>query len=418
MALTGDKVRVEIGFTTEPWAATTTWTAVSNISATEMEKRGVVSVTVDSGRNGEGGGTFDAARMVTVARDRDADWDQANSGSVFGVANLKRNKKIRCLVSDDSFVTSRGIFNGYIDDIVPSGTSLDGVATVTASDIMRLISEYDVDDLVRPLEYTGDRVTAILDAIGVPAAERGTIENGTVFMPAATLASDALSLLQQCAKAEYGFLYVTPDDGKINFRERYALLSVTAWSVRQHSFTADGNGTSSAVLHAPLARTLGSIHNVTRVTSSGDSGVTFAYDTTAASNPKVTPNEGPHGLSVEYDADVEVAAEAWHKGWDFTGQRARGFDVQVYPGNDNAVTAISNGHYESLTRVELQTKPVGYSTDWNFEARIERVSHQISIDLWSAHVTVSPHATQWVDDGDNVWYSYGATHNSQDLGAL
>ena len=61
----------------------------------------------------------------------------------------------------------------------------------------------------------------------------------------------------------------------------------------------------------------------------------------------------------------------------------------------NPLTALEAGYYEPYTRVEVQTQPVGFGSDWNFEARIERVVHAISVDRWEAQVRVFPHDTTW-----------------------
>lgn len=404
-----DRVRVQIDITNEPWAASHTWTDVSNLSASEIEKRGVRSVNVDYGRERAAGGKFRERTCTVVFNNQDGDWDLHNSAnSVFGSA-LKRNRIMRVLVSDDDFSTSEELFVGYIDDIVPSGTGHHSTATVIAQDLMRLLEEYDINDLVRPQEYTGERVVAILDAIGVPAGYRGTLENGTVLMPAATVSGSAVSLLQECARAEYGFFYVDPNNfGVVVFRERYAPLTVANWNTRLHSFTAAGSSTLSKIAYADVPRNLG-FKKVSRVTSTRDGGdKTFEYDDTAANNPPITAGDGPFGLACAFDADAEVAAEAWFKGWDYDGERITSVDVQVYPDNPGALYGVAGRLWEPMTRVEVQLQPVGFTTDFNFEARIEQVSHRIGPDEWTATVYFSPYFTEWEGNSGN-FYQYGTT---------
>lgn len=411
-----DVFKVEVAFTTATWA-TPTWTDVTNLTDAERSKRGVREFTLTTGREG---GRWAGARLEVVFNNLDGDWDQANSGSVFGVANLKRNKKIRLRVSDDNFTGSGTLFVGYIDDIIPAGDNLFGTATVVASDLSRLLAEYDVADLVRPLEFSGDRVTAILDAVGVPAGERSTIQNGSVLMPAATLASDAWSLLQECARAEQGLLYVNPS-GRLSYLERHQFYATTHFSVRQHSFVSNTiDPSASAIKFAPVVRTLGAGKAVTRVTASRAGGDdTFVYDTTAANEPPVTPSaDTPHGLAVAYDAMVEFTPHVVHKGWGFDGQRIGSIEVQVWPGaNGNALAALEASDYQPMTRVEVQTRPVGYSTDWNLESTIETLTLRGDPERMDATLTFSPYLTDLESDASSLWYQFGATLDSFDLGA-
>ena len=69
-------------------------------------------------------------------------------------------------------------------------------------------------------------------------------------------------------------------------------------------------------------------------------------------------------------------------------------------------------------RHELQTQPVGYSSDWNFEGRVESYTHQIGVDQWDVTVELSPFSTQWESDSTALAYQYGATLSVNDLGAL
>ncbi len=418
MAGVADVLRIEVAWASDPWATSPTWTDLTNISDAERALRGPVSQTITKGRTGGAGGLFTPSEMTAVFNNNDADFDPANTSTVFGAANLVRNKRIRARVSDDDFGSQIStLFDGYISNIEPAGDEFSGLASVTARDLLGLLAEYDVNGLVRPAEFTGERVAAILSDVGLPAAFQGTIDNGTEIMPAATLEGQALDLLQQCQKAEYGLLYA--EAGVLSFRERYAVLEESVWSTRSHSFTATGLGFNSKVLRHPIGRTLGSFANVSRVVASRTgSAIPFDYDTTAANYPPTTPADGPFDLSVAYDASIQVAAQAWHRGWDFSGERVRDFRVKAHPDHDNAITAIRAGYYDPLTRVEVQSLPAGFNSDLNFEARIEQVTHTIGLHEWTVDFSVSPYQTQWVDDGAGVFYEFGETLSAFDLGAL
>jgi len=86
-----------------------------------------------------------------------------------------------------------------------------------------------------PAQTTGERVTAILDAIEWPLPQRD-IDTGASSVPASTLANvPALAHLQDVEKAEGGRLFIS-SDGKVTFRDRYPTL-VTDFSTRTWSDT-------------------------------------------------------------------------------------------------------------------------------------------------------------------------------------
>lgn len=417
MAGMSDMFRVSIAFNDEPWASSPTFTEFTVISAAGRKGRGLVDARIDAGRERGAGGKFRPRTATLTFNNNDGDYDSDNSAnSVFGTT-LKRNRLLIVQMSREfSTYSSFRLFTGFIDDIVPTGNATFSTATILARDALGLLAEYDVDDLERPEEYAGQRIQAILVDIGIPSAWY-SIKNGTVMMPAETVSGNALSILQEAARAEYGYLYCS-NDGVIRFQERHGPLEITDWSTRQHSFNASGSSGASKIRRGDVTRSLG-LRDVTRVASSKDGGdVTYVWDETPVNNPPITPGDGPYGLKCLFDNDVENAAEAWYKGWAYEGERITEIPVLVYPGNTNALTGITNGGYEPMTRVEVQLTPAGFTTDFNFEARVEQASHHVTPDEWTATVGLSPYQTEWVDDGETVFYEYGTALDAFKVGAL
>lgn len=410
--------RVRIAWASDPWATSPTFVDVTAVGAAQAKVRGIRRITNTVGRNGGHGGMFRPGTLVFEAHNHNSDWDEVNASSAFGSSNIRRHKRVQLATSANNFSSEQVIWTGFIDDIQPSSTGVAGTVTVTCVDLLKQLSYYEVDGLVRPIEFSGDRVTAILDEIGVPASLRNTIQNGTVLMPAATLKGQALNLLQQCHRAEQGALFCG-FDGKIHFFERYQIASAAAYSTRQHSFTADGNGSTSAIFAAPVRRSTGGKEKVTRVTASSTASTReFSYDTTPANHPPASPGENPLGLQLAYDAMTEQVPLSLHKGLDYDGERVTSLTVRAVPGNTNALTAIASGLYHVLYRVEVQHKPDPDANDFNFEARIEGIQHVISDQgTWDVHLTFSPWTTTWADQAATLWYQYGTTVTASDLGA-
>lgn len=119
------------------------------------------------------------------------------------------------------------IFYGYADDWVPSyqGNSWT-YTTLPATDGSVLLSGVDRAALASPVgasEYSGDRVTRILNAAGWPATDR-VIDGGDTTLQATTMAGTPLAELQLVQDTEQGEFYIDAQ-GRAVFRERRATLS-------------------------------------------------------------------------------------------------------------------------------------------------------------------------------------------------
>ncbi len=416
MTQLSDYVRVYIADSSDPWAVSPSFTELTSLSSAEAPLRGVRQVDVRWRRANWEGGQFTARSLTVDLNNHDGDFDTINPGAVWSASDLTRNRLVKVEVSDDTFSTHGDLFYGFLDDVQPFGTALYGYATLTAQDMFRPLGEYDLDSVTRPAELTGVRVAAILDEVGVPAHLRGTIDNGTQMMPATTLTGSALQLLRRCARAEFGVMYCG-ESGNFNFRDRYVIFSKTTWTTRQHSLNADGTSGASAIFARPIHRP-NSSRSFTRNTASGASGETFEYDETPANFPPVNPSTPTVGLELLYDADTRTMAEAAFKAWEYSTQRMETVPVRVVPGNPNALTAISNGRYEPLTRIEVQATPSGNTTDFNFEARIEGAHHRMNKDgIWDCLLTLSPWETQRTSDS-SLFAEYGTGTLSGKRGAL
>lgn len=129
---------------------------------------------------------------------------------------------------------SRGAnpWNGMIDDVVVWERALSDA---------EIAALYAAGTAPWDGELTSARITHLLDSIDFPATLR-TIDTGQSTMPAASLATDALSALQETATAENGDLYVDHHaGGKVRFRDRHAKWTDTRSVTSQATF-GDGAG--------------------------------------------------------------------------------------------------------------------------------------------------------------------------------
>lgn len=122
-------------------------------------------------------------------------------------------------------VTSYPLFRGFVDAWPPTMTGFDEWVTVKLVDGFAWCALQDAD-LDLPVQMSHERITALLDLAGWPAALRD-IEDGVVELAAFEQSSgNLLRSLEDAADAEGGDVFVAPD-GKITFRSRHARLNAT-----------------------------------------------------------------------------------------------------------------------------------------------------------------------------------------------
>jgi hypothetical protein len=139
---------------------------------------------------------------------------------------------------DGAYDVGYPIFQGFVESwpaTFPGG--VDQVVTISVVDGFKLLSLAAVSGSFSQ-QGSGARVTAILDAVGWPAADRA-ISTGNSTVPAITLTDvSALQHLQDIEHAEGGRLFVGRD-GKINFAGRYDTLTAPDFTGR--TWTDDGS---------------------------------------------------------------------------------------------------------------------------------------------------------------------------------
>jgi len=107
---------------------------------------------------------------------------------------------------------------------------------LSAADALR---HYQAGLLLWDGDHTGERLANILDTVGWPAADRDIDTGQSVLGPASWPAdTKALDLGRLIEATEQGTLYIDHRDaGKLRFRDRHALLTETASTTSQATFT-------------------------------------------------------------------------------------------------------------------------------------------------------------------------------------
>jgi len=147
---------------------------------------------------------------------------------------------------------------GYAEITVPGNDGFDILSTarLTASDSF-------------PLQKSGARITAVLDAIGWPAAERDidTGQEDVQAVAAPDANTDALSLIQAAADTEPGFFFID-ERGYAVYHDRHRRL-FAPYTVSQATFCDGPNMDTGRFEYARLQTKQSRILNDIRVTGLG-----------------------------------------------------------------------------------------------------------------------------------------------------
>lgn len=407
MAGIADFLKVEMALTTAPFALTPTWTDITS------QVRAGSRIERQLGHNGPGTASI-------VVDNRDGRWDPS-SGYVSSpyAGNIVRDRLLRVTCSNNTFSSATGLFAGFLTDVRLHATEFDAFAVLEVSDALRLLEEYKLDDWTRTAELTGTRAGALLTQAGIPnggsqADFRGTVDAGTVQMPARTYTGSALSALQDIARAEMALMYVDVD-GLIQFYDRHELIHATARNTAQIQVDDDD-------YLPPLDLDIAGFSKTVAVSTTGDSGNAFTYTAGATTNfPETMRQE--LDLQVRFDADVESLAQSWQKMGETADTDSRPSGVRMWIAaaqGDNNATELSgfvDSDFELGNRIDVTYTPKGYASLATFQGTVKSISHEFGPASWHASVGLDPYETTWESAAAN-WYTVGATLSASDVLAL
>ena len=186
----------------------------------------VASVSIKRGRERELD-EYATGTASVVFNDNDRTFDPSYSGSPYaGQITPMRRINIR---SGGNY-----LFAGWVDDWEVVYEPGDKLSRVTADcvDAFAILANQQLAEIAPSFsgDLSGVRITRVLDRAEVAFPAARAIDAGNTTLGATTLGANALSYLQQCARAEAGFLFVSAE-GTLTFRNRLAVLNVMASAV-------------------------------------------------------------------------------------------------------------------------------------------------------------------------------------------
>jgi len=137
-------------------------------------------------------------------------------------------------VSSNSVVQFVGAVDDWDLKFSPNG---DNIASISCSDLLRIIANQSLPEFTNVVELSGARVNEVLDRINWPAGERD-VDLGAETLGADTVpfGTNALQYLQLITESETGSFFMSKD-GRAKFRDRRVVPSSLS-----PKFADDGTG--------------------------------------------------------------------------------------------------------------------------------------------------------------------------------
>ena len=245
---------LEVGFDSEPFDETQTFTDITSYLRAFTTRRGRANEL----------GEFVAGTMSFSVSNADNRFNPNNTLSPYydsGNARTKIQplKRVRMSATYDG--TTYRIFEGFLQSVPVKFISegADSIVTFTCVDAFKIFQSSQLDGVgwrlglagfselglstrlsyVDEQELSSVRITRILDAIGFPSNRRDIL-TGTKEVISQPITTNVLAGLRECETAENGQFFIAKD-GKATFRNRDYKLSNTKAINVQGQFSNDGS---------------------------------------------------------------------------------------------------------------------------------------------------------------------------------
>lgn len=386
---------VEIGFDSDPFDETQTFTDVSQYVRQFSTNRGRVNEL----------GKFGAGSAQVMLSNTDNRFNPSQSTYYYDTANNRTKiqplKRIRISAVYSS--TTYTLFEGFLDTIpvVFTAQGSDSVVTFHATDAFKVLQSGTLDSRSWRLgrggfselglstrlgyeditELSSDRVTRILDAIGFPSNRRDVL-TGTVNVQTQDLTDNILSAIREIELAENAQFFISAD-GKATFRNRNYRLSNTKAINVQGTFS--NTGSDLPFTDVGLSLDDNEIINVYEWTREGGS---TQYISDADSVTRYTAKGSVQSTINTTDFDVKSIIE--QKIAETALPIVRVDNLTVNPRDNTGLwVQVLDREFGDRIKVKIQNPDGSILQD---ELLIESIRHQVdgSSQSWSWSATLSP----------------------------
>ncbi len=307
---------VEIGFDSEPFDSSVTFTDVSSY---------VRGINIRRGRSNELG-QFVAGSCELLLSNADNRFNPTQTTHYYDSANARTKiqplKPVRVKATYDS--SNYDLYYGFLDQIPVSYPALgaDSVVTFRAVDALKIFQSQTIQSVgwkvgqvgfseigvstrlgyADAAELTSVRVTRLLNSIGFPSSLRD-INTGTLNIQQQALTTNLLTAMRECETAENAQFFMAPD-GKATFRNRnYKLSNAKATDVQA---TFDNSGSNLPYTDVVTSFDTNEVLNVYEWTRTGGSA---QYVADADSVSRYTAKTSTETTKNTSDANVKSIIE-------------------------------------------------------------------------------------------------------------
>lgn len=373
-------IKVEIGFSNS-WAVTSpTWTDVSAYCS---------GIQIELGRSPEDPYRWMIGRATVELVNHTSRYDPWNPSGTFPQPNAPL--RITCVRGVEEDVLFRGSIPPRTGWHVRSTSYKESVVTVQAQDLLGILGGAHLPERVAAGGYqmVDDRVTAVLDAVGVPNAWRD-LDSSDVPLIESTWGVNALAHLAECVMAEgtTAAFYVRKD-GTVTFDNKHSAVPdlgpVRITSTQRQFNLAD----ASDARFQTGDRTWVTMFN----SWAADNG-TFTYSDTDATSVNA------YGSST-YDGSLLAASTTDVIAWVDNGLllwAGNEFDWAAITVNASTDAATLDACAETDLRdhVEVKLYPSGLGAEYASEASVVGIVHRITPGGWLT--TFRLEGTSRIDD--------------------
>ncbi len=398
------EVRLEVAFSTSPTAESQTFTLVSSDSSGKQ-----MEFATKRGRQDELK-EMETGTMTTVLLNQARQFDPAYTLSPY-YPNVLPVKQARLTAIKDG--VTYHLFRGDIEEWPQKWTERLNQAVIQATDGFDPLSQVQVE-ISRPEEYSGARVSAILDAAQWPVAQR-SIQTGQTLLHQGKYTGSALELIRRVMKDEDGYFFID-GQGRAVFIERHArfkppyttpavVLSNRPTGIQLPMADADAQVDKDFIRNIVTLKTEAVLDLVTEAVLVEEQEF-LAED--ATSKTKFRPRTLAFEDSMIADLN-EAATKVYYHLDRLRNPIVRVRQVVLEPQLDNALWAHALGR-EIGDRISLVIYPPQTGTEQAvlFQGILEYVEHRYTVGQWKTLWRLSP------ADINNYWILGSSTYSVLD----
>ncbi len=355
------QIQVLVAFASDPFDAAPVWTDIT---------RDVQNITIKRGRQSELARMEAGTATIRLKNQQGNYWPNNASGAYFPNVLPGKKVQIRATYAGVPYYLYTGFATGWPPKWLSKG-GLNPIVSIKCVDLIKNLSNYDLNTVGYAQEASGTRVGNVLDDIGWPAGLRAVDAGQETIQASGAIADEkAMTHLFLVQDSEYGIIYIA-GNGDVTFEDR------------AHRFVAP-HITSQAIFGDDLGENFYAdlvpeyddefIFNDIRITREG--GVQQVRADAASKTAYGTRTHSKTGLLMTTDPEANDMAGYKLRLYKDPVLRARSLKILGARDPDRAWPKILG--YDISTRITVRRNEASIDEDYF----IEGVSHQIDLQNW------------------------------------